>query len=255
MVLGILTAIAACPAIIGTTEAVRQGQRQNAREKHRGLKTNLSASCSRATRSGREIDQCEVVLSENKVKHSLPGLRPTLVASCILLRALQLTRLRQLYLNVPSDEFPDGHPEDHPFAGYFLPFPDQDWGRQGEGMVSTISDDPPQLNWIYVDRDTCEVKHGDRVASEPHIVGPWDVTKMDRRVTFMGWEGFIAVQYGPGEWALYFDVDDNGLRGVIGDDLVRVEVELVRKERRQRRMSCGPRAGPGAAVETPKNDD
>jgi hypothetical protein len=67
MVLGILTAIAACPAIIGTTEAVRQGQRQSAREKHRGLKTNLSVSCSRASKAGREIDGCEVVLSENKV--------------------------------------------------------------------------------------------------------------------------------------------------------------------------------------------
>jgi hypothetical protein len=69
MVLGILTAIAACPAIIGTTEAVRQGQRQNAREKHRGLKTSLSVICSRASRAGREIDGCEVVLSENKVGH------------------------------------------------------------------------------------------------------------------------------------------------------------------------------------------
>jgi GTPase len=68
MVLGILTAIAACPAIIGTTEAVRQGQRQNAREKHRGLKTNLAVACSRATKAGREIDGCEVVLSENKVR-------------------------------------------------------------------------------------------------------------------------------------------------------------------------------------------
>jgi hypothetical protein len=67
MVLGILTAIAACPAIIGTTEAVRQGQRQSAREKHRGLKMNLSVSCSRASKAGREIDGCEVVLSENKV--------------------------------------------------------------------------------------------------------------------------------------------------------------------------------------------
>jgi hypothetical protein len=67
MVLGILTAIAACPAIIGTTEAVRQGQRQNAREKHRGLKTNLAVACSRATKAGREIDGCEMVLSENKV--------------------------------------------------------------------------------------------------------------------------------------------------------------------------------------------
>ncbi|KAF1842592.1 uncharacterized protein K460DRAFT_293636 [Cucurbitaria berberidis CBS 394.84] len=211
MVLGIMTAIAACPAIIGTTEAVRQGQRQNAREKHRGLKTNLSIVCSRATKGGREIDGCELVLSENK-----------------------------LYLNVPSDEFPEGHPEDHPFAGYFLPYPDQDWGRQGEGMVSTISDDPPQLNWIYIDRDTCEVKYGDRITSEPHIVGPWDVTKMDRRVMLTGWEGFMAVRYGPGEWALYFDVDDNGLQGVVGEELLKMEVELVRREKRQERTSTGP---------------
>jgi hypothetical protein len=68
MVLGILTAIAACPAIIGTTEAVRQGQRQNAREKHRGLKTNLSVKCSRASSGGREIDGCAVVLSNDKVR-------------------------------------------------------------------------------------------------------------------------------------------------------------------------------------------
>ncbi|KAF1936628.1 hypothetical protein EJ02DRAFT_387045, partial [Clathrospora elynae] len=211
MVLGILTAIAACPAIIGTTEAVRQGQRQSAKEKHRGLKTNLSVICSRASKGGREIDGCEVVLSETK-----------------------------LYLNVPSEEFPDGHPEDHPFAGYFLPYPDHAWGRQGEGMVSTISNDPPQLNWIYVDRDTCEVKFGDRLASEPHIIGPWDVTQMDRRVMLTGWEGFMAVRYGPGEWALYFDVDDNGLQGVVGDEMIKMEVELVRKEKKQERTSTNP---------------
>lgn len=67
MVLGILTAIAACPAIIGTTEAVRQGQRQNAREKHRGLKTNMFVNCSNVSSAGKEVDGCEVVLSDNKV--------------------------------------------------------------------------------------------------------------------------------------------------------------------------------------------
>lgn len=67
MVLGILTAIAACPAIIGTVEAVRQGQKQSAKEKHRGLKTNLSVACARESIGGREIDGCTVVLSENKV--------------------------------------------------------------------------------------------------------------------------------------------------------------------------------------------
>jgi len=102
-------------------------------------------------------------------------------------------------------------------------------------MVSTISDDPPQLNWIYVDRDTCEVKYGLRAESEPHIVGPWSVTPVDRRVTLEDWEGFMAVRYGPGEWALYFDLDDNGLKGVVDAAMLRVEVELIRKERKVRK--------------------
>ncbi|KAF2466176.1 uncharacterized protein BDR25DRAFT_395950 [Lindgomyces ingoldianus] len=212
MVLGILTAIAACPAIIGTTEAVRQGQKQNAKEKHRGLKTNLIVNCSRFSEDGREVDGCEIVLSSNKVRW------PPNVS----------TRINPfwLYLAMSTEEYPDGCPEDHPFAGYFLPFPDKNWGRLGEGFVSTISDDPPQLNWIYVDQDTHEVKHGNREESEPHLVGPWDVTKMDRRVTFEGWEGFMAVKYGPGEWALYFDRDDNGLEGILAPEMVREEVVL-----------------------------
>lgn len=71
MVLGILTAIAACPAIIGTTEAVRQGQKSNAKEKHRGLKTNLIASCTSISRTGGEINGGVVVLSDNKVRSLL----------------------------------------------------------------------------------------------------------------------------------------------------------------------------------------
>lgn len=118
-------------------------------------------------------------------------------------------------------------------------------------MVSTISNDPPQLNWIYVDRDTCEVKYGDRIASEPHIIGPWDVTKMDRRVMLTGWEGFMAVQYGPGEWALYFDIDDNGLQGVIGDDMLKMEVELVRREMREPKTTTNPVGEGDAEAKTP----
>ncbi len=68
MVLGIITAIAACPAIIGTTEAVRQGQKKSAKEQHRGLKTNLIVSCYRPTRLGREISGGSVVLRNNKVR-------------------------------------------------------------------------------------------------------------------------------------------------------------------------------------------
>lgn len=64
MVLGILTSIAACPAIIGTVEAVRQGQRQSAKERHRGEKTNLVVSSSNS-----EIDGCPVELRDGRVRH------------------------------------------------------------------------------------------------------------------------------------------------------------------------------------------
>ena len=79
MVLGILTSIAACPAIIGTTEAVRQGQKQNEREKHRGMKVNLTARCTRKSSLSPQIDGGLVVLRDHKV-----GAPFTLSAVCNL---------------------------------------------------------------------------------------------------------------------------------------------------------------------------
>ena len=68
MVLGILTAIAACPAIVGTTEAVRQGQKKSAKDKHRGVKSNLVVSCSSTEHGSSEINGGTVVLRDNKVR-------------------------------------------------------------------------------------------------------------------------------------------------------------------------------------------
>ncbi|EOD51903.1 hypothetical protein UCRNP2_1304 [Neofusicoccum parvum UCRNP2] len=131
MVLGILTAIAGCPAIIGTTEAVRQGQRQNARERHRGLKTSLIATCSTTVLSGpaADVHGRPVVLWDGKLWVDTPRLHE---------RAARRSE------------------SVHAFAGYFLPHPARDWGRLGEGLVSTVMVDPPQLNWVYVDADTHE---------------------------------------------------------------------------------------------------
>jgi hypothetical protein len=67
MVLGILTAIAACPAIIGTTEAVRQGQRKSAKEQHRGVKSNLIVSCCSSSTITSQINRGIVVLRNQKV--------------------------------------------------------------------------------------------------------------------------------------------------------------------------------------------
>jgi hypothetical protein len=68
MVLGLLTAIAACPAIVGTTEAVRQGQRTNAKEQQRGVKSNLIVSCVSTSLAGSEINGRYIVLRNNKVR-------------------------------------------------------------------------------------------------------------------------------------------------------------------------------------------
>lgn len=67
MVLGLLTAVAACPAIVGINETVIQGQRQNAKGKHRGRKSNLIVSCSDPSRASREVNGCYIILRENKV--------------------------------------------------------------------------------------------------------------------------------------------------------------------------------------------
>jgi hypothetical protein len=53
-------------------------------------------------------------------------------------------------------------------------------------------------------------------------------------MTLEGWEGFMAVKEAPKVWALYFDIDDDGLRTKVSGKRI-LEVELTRKERRWRR--------------------
>ncbi|GIZ42185.1 hypothetical protein CKM354_000546300 [Cercospora kikuchii] len=223
MVLGILTAVAACPAIIGTTEAVRQGQRQNEREEQRGRKTNLVVSLLNRSEYSSLFDGAYIVLKDNKLWVDTTGVA----------RGMEL----------------------HSFAGYFMPYPHNDMAqrwhesgfRKGEGMVTTISDDPPFLNWVYVDSKTHEVKYGVRADAEQHLVGPWDVTKADKRLIFEGWEGFVAVQEVDGDplWALYFDVKDDGLTSGnrIGNQSLRMlALEVWRRERRlDREQAVGER--------------
>lgn len=147
-------------------------------------------------------------------------------------RANGCLRVLQLYVSSPSShDAPQGH-HGHLFAGYFLPHPDHKWGRTGEGLVSTIQDDPPFLNWIYVDSDTQEVKYGNRKESEGHLLGPWSCTPIEKRMTFDEWEGFVVVEEPGGGWKLCFDVDDDLLRDKLPPGRRVLEVELVRKEMR-----------------------
>jgi len=78
------------------------------------------------------------------------------------------------------------------------------------------------------------VKYGYKVDAQDHMVGPWNCTPIDKRLTFDGWEGFIVVEveFDSNVWQLYFDVDDDGLEEKVGLDKRIMEVELTRKEMR-----------------------
>lgn len=213
MVFGILTAVAACPAIIGTTEAVRYGQKKNNREEHRGRKYHLTVTLAqRRSPYCPYFDGCPIVLHHNK-----------------------------LWVDTRKDG--SAGDEYFPASTNYLPYPARQeiWKKagygRGEGFVTWINSDR-FLNWVYVDKHTHEVKYGVKDEAEPHIVGPWDCTQIERRLTFQGWEGFIAVEEEDDDdlWAIYFDVADDGLSedGQIGTKKRRMlELEVWRKEMRR----------------------
>src|ERR1700761_6624459 len=89
---------------------------------------------------------------------------------------------------------PGGGLTPHPFTGFYVMYPDDDRDPKERGLVSTISNDPPMLNWIYVDKNTLELKYGNRTQSIQQIVGAWDWTEDEAGVTLDGWEGFCAVE-------------------------------------------------------------
>ncbi|KAL1594575.1 hypothetical protein SLS60_010336 [Paraconiothyrium brasiliense] len=196
MVLSILVAIVAAPALLGTQEAIRQSQSKEKREEHRARRCNLVASCVKSSLRSREINGRPIVLKDGK-----------------------------LWIDTGTS---DGGAYGHPFAGYYLPYPDTKY----EGLVTTITDVAPIMNWIYVDKDTYEVKYGVRLDAQPNLTGPFDCTRQDRRLTFDGWEGFCAVEEFPTLWALYFDRDDDGLKSKVAEGTRVLEIELTRKEKR-----------------------
>lgn len=69
----------------------------------------------------------------------------------------------------------------HLFSSYFLPY----LGSNFEGLVSTISDEPSQLNWIYLDTGSkiFQISHELRAEAEEGLTGPWGARVMERYVS------------------------------------------------------------------------
>jgi hypothetical protein len=114
-------------------------------------------------------------------------------------------------------------------------------------MVTTITDVAPFLNWIYIDRETYQVKHGIRENAQPNLHGPFDCTRQDRRLTFEGWEGFVAVEEEPYLWGIYFDRDDNGLKAKVPPGTRVLEIELTRREKKWKKDPAARKEEQGTA--------
>jgi hypothetical protein len=210
MVLGIISAIVAAPAIVGTSEAIRYGQKQNNRSEHRQKKHNLEVTLLKRSTYSPRFERAKIVLKDNK-----------------------------FYVDTRRD----ARDEYHPATTYYMDYPGKKevWKKTGfaggQGLVTTINDER-FLNWVYMDKKTHEVKYGVKVEAQDHVVGPWDCTKIEHRMTLQGWEGFIAVQEEDGDemWAVYFDANDDGLtgEGQVGNRRKRMlELEVWRKEQRR----------------------
>ncbi|AEO55603.1 hypothetical protein MYCTH_2299604 [Thermothelomyces thermophilus ATCC 42464] len=94
----------------------------------------------------------------------------------------------------------------HKFTGYYFTYPSEE---KPLGLVSTIADDPPMLNWIFVDKDSRAVRHGGRQDTlGGHKVGPWFWSEDEQWLTLEGDAlRFVAVQLDDRKWAVAWDGD------------------------------------------------
>ena len=196
MVLGLLT-IAAIPTTIGVSEGIssRNSEKDSAKDEELMRKFKLECYCDASSRKRDAIHGGRVVLKNEK-----------------------------LYISKPP--FPESS---FPFTGFYVSYPDPARTPAPLGLVSFISNDPPALNWIYIDKVTRELKYGNRTASIDHHVGPWGFEAGEEGgaggITFDKAEGAVAVETNEG-WELRWE-DDDGKVGEVGKSRV-LSVSLER---------------------------
>ena len=152
-----------------------------------------------------------------------------------------LIQTSQMWIQPPASKLKQPF---FPFEGFYIAYPDDQRPMPAPmGIVTKISEDPPMMNWIYVDLDTSQVKHGNRTESRPHRVGDWGYTDDDEEegkaddddpggVEFNGEEKFVAVKPrdgdGRGLWEVWWDEHDdklNSLPAVAGRLVLRISLE------------------------------
>ena len=252
--------VVAIPVVTGIAQGVEYQKKQNeeAANETRMIKFNLLVHCdSKDPIAREEVDHGTVILRHDK--------------AWVVPRDDKGDPL-------PPDEEMTLEPPMHAFAGFYIQYPDENRCPPERGLVSTISDEPPVLNWVFVDRETFEIRYNNRSGSIEHIVGEWDWTADETHMLFQGWEGFVVVDEWDGadedestpwgreglRWALYYDVGDDGLRGRRkGRDMFEVALErkiqseedqLKQLEEAEKKMQVKTRGGLSTQFSAPAKE-
>ena len=236
MVIGLL-AIAGIPTTIAICEGISEKNKPKDTKKEDQLlrKFTLSCWCDGKSPGKRDIHGGKIVIGDGKV---YLGLRES--ARCH--RPAANVFVPQMWIQSPKAK---PRRRLHVFEGFYIEYPDDERPPPAPmGMVTKVEDDPPLMNWIYIDRFTSEVKHGNRSTSRNHWVGDWGNTNQDSDgveeddaedaggIDLDDEEKFVAVQPEPGDtegrWEVYWDQNDDRLgdgQEVEGRRVLRISLE------------------------------
>ncbi|KAJ1714594.1 hypothetical protein AFGD_005984 [Aspergillus flavus] len=147
MVIGIAMMSAMVPTIIGLNEATK-GARESEdkrRENEKKSRFHLVAACDIDADSEsrrQEVHNASVYLGSDKRLYITKHPTPSMTA----------------------------------FNGHFFELPDLAQGNLN-GLVAISGETPPTLRWVYLDKNTYEMRWGGKQDREGHIGGPFDLTR------------------------------------------------------------------------------
>ncbi|PIG86957.1 hypothetical protein AARAC_004722 [Aspergillus arachidicola] len=189
MVIGIAMMSAMVPTIIGLNEATK-GARESEdkrRENEKKSRFHLVAACDIDAESEsrrQEVHNASVYLGSDKKLYITKHPTPSMTA----------------------------------FNGHFFELPDLAQGNLN-GLVAISGETPPTLRWVYLDKDTYEMRWGGKQDREGHIGGPFDLTHDGDYIALNDTQRWLALRLedteqdgteaGAGVWRLCCDWEEN----------------------------------------------
>ncbi|KAK6811655.1 hypothetical protein RU639_012599 [Aspergillus parasiticus] len=189
MVIGIAMMSAMVPTIIGLNEATK-GARESEdkrRENEKKSRFHLVAACDIDADSEsrrQEVHNASVYLGPDKKLYITKHPTPSMTA----------------------------------FNGHFFELPDLAQGNLN-GLVAISGETPPTLRWVYLDKDTYEMRWGGKQDREGHIGGPFELTRDGDYIALNDTQRWLALRLedteqdgteaGAGVWRLCCDWEEN----------------------------------------------